>query len=605
MSARYLVVFAGDGAARDELVERLCSATGLQRIYANVGCAALAAPACRCVGLGERGCILGSLFHRHGLARQLAAPTASEADQIVSSDGQELLRHYWGGYVAVLGGAEPARVVRDPSGVLSCYHARVGAIAMVASDAALLAAAGLRVSIDYKEIGRQFYRANVPAASTALHAVRELLPGFSLLLDGVVDTQEPCWSPWEHVCPTGEEADAAAERLFRVVEHCIKSWSSTASHFLLSVSGGLDSSVVACCLARAGAKTTCLTMFSDDPAGDERVYARALCDHLGLPLVERPYRLEDIDIAEPLAPHLPRPRDRTQANAYERTNLDVASKVGADAFVTGNAGDNVFGYSQSAAPIADRYLSEGLGSAVFQSLLDVCRQTGCSMFDAAGHAWRLAHRSRGHPIAPKPMFLDAEFVASLEPAELHHPWLEAPPNALPGKAAHIASILRALPTLEASRGFYLPVLSPLMSQPIVEACLAVPSWEWRRGGQDRALLRRAFSRELPPVVLDRRVKGTPSRFAAQILDHFRPQIRDRLIGGRLAARGIVDARGLEHVLRGDRPVPDLERVRILELVNAEAWIDHWTSPREPFKSLWPDFSSAADARLPGASGPIP
>jgi asparagine synthase (glutamine-hydrolysing) len=73
------------------------------------------------------------------------------------------------------------------------------------------------------------------------------------------------------------------------------------------------------------------------------------------------------------------------------------------------------------------------------------------------------------------------------------------------------------------------------------------------------------------------VKGTPGRFAAQLLDHFRKPIRERLLDGKLASRGIADKAELDRILAGDRPVPDLERVRILELVNVEAWIDHWTA----------------------------
>jgi asparagine synthase (glutamine-hydrolysing) len=390
-----------------------------------------------------------------------------------------------------------------------------------------------------------------------------------------------------------------------MVMHCVQAWASTSGRLLLSVSGGLDSSVIAACLARAGQDTVCLTMFAEDPSGDERPFARALCDHLGLPLIERTYRLEDIDIAEPLAPHLPRPRDRTQANAYERVHLEVASEIGADSFMTGNGGDHVFGYSQSAAPIADRYLTGGFGRETFRSLLDVCRQTGCNLFDAILEAWRLAHGPPAHPIRPNPLLLHPEFVAGLDRAVLHHPWLDAPAGALPGKAAHISTVLRVQPNLEASRGRHFPVLSPLMSQPIVEACLEIPAWEWRSGGRDRSLARDAFAAELPPIVLNRRVKGTPSRFAARLLDHFRDPIRERLLGGRLASQRIVDAVAIEQALTGERPVPDLERVRILELVNAEAWLEHWAVRGQAPEPAEAEIISPGHVPPPAATGPTP
>jgi asparagine synthase (glutamine-hydrolysing) len=243
--------------------------------------------------------------------------------------------------------------------------------------------------------------------------------------------------------------------------------------------------------------------------------------------------------------------------------------------MTGNGGDHVFGYSQSAAPIADRYLSEGIGRGMLSSLRDVCQQTGCSIFEALRQARRLAHGPPAHQVRPNPLLLDAEFVAALGPEELRHRWLDAPVGALPGKAAHISTLLRVQPNLEASRGYHLPVISPLMSQPILEACLETPTWEWRAGGRDRSLARRAFVRDLPPAIINRRVKGTPSGFSARLLDHFRGPIRERLLGGRLASNGIVDSVAIQQALAGERPVPDLERVRILELVNAEAWIEHW------------------------------
>ena len=575
MSPRYLLAVAGEGSDTAEFLQRRNGHPGLETAVASRRLAALVNPASRCIDLSDAGCILGTLFHRHGMAKALTSLAPAETAAISASGGDALLRRYWGAYVAAIAAPDSVRVLRDPSGTFPCYFARHGGLTLFASDADLLLASGAKTDIDFGEIGRQLYRANVPVPATALSGIRELLPGFSLKLPASVETQEPCWSPWEHVADRGEPPEAAAERLSRTVRHCIQAWASTEGRLLLSVSGGLDSSIIAACLAGAGADVICLTMFSDDPAGDERVYARALCSRLGLRLIERPYRLEDIDIEEPLAAHLPRPRDRTQANAYERVHLEVAREIGANAFVTGNGGDNVFGYSQSAASLADHYLVRGMGVGTVRSLLDVCSQTGCSIFDAVAQAWRLARGPPGHRVRPKPLFLDPAFAAELESADLRHEWLDAPERALPGKAAHISLVLRAQPTLEASRGYSLPVLSPLMSQPIVETCLEIPSWEWRAGGRDRSLARRAFARDLPPEVLGRRVKGTPSRFAARLLDHLRQPIRERLLGGRLAAHRVVDALALEQALRGDRPVPDLERVRILELVNAEAWIDRW------------------------------
>ena len=605
MSPRYLLIVGEHHTDRDGMIRQITERTGLTQAFANHRVVALVAPSCACIAVGAAGCILGTLFNRHGPAEALSTLQSVQAAAIATSEGRSLLTSHWGGYVAAITCDKSSTILRDPSADFPCYFVEAGRFTVFASDAELLVKSGVvGVSIDDEEIGRQLSRAFVPVPATALRGIQELLAGFALRISADGGNREQCWDPWDHVDRRDEAGDAAEEALARTIQHSVSAIASVHGRLLVSVSGGLDSSIVASCLARAGADAVCLTMFTDDPAGDERVFARALCARFGLNLIERSYRLSDIDLDEAIATNLPRPKDRLQALAFERVNHAVAAEIGADAFVTGNGGDHVFGYSQSAAPIADRYLAEGLSTGTLRSLLDVCRQTGCSMGDALRQAWGLIHSERNYRVRPNPLFLHPDFVSDLGAKDWHHPWLDAPRTALPGKAAHVATILRVQPNLEPSLGDRYPVLNPLVSQPVVEACLKIPSWAWREGGRDRALVRGAFADILPPTVLDRRVKGTPGRFAAQVLDHFRAAIRDRLLGGRLAASGIVDAAALDKILVDERPVPDLERVRILELVNVEAWIAHWLSRGRTFKPVEWNVRSDGPDRLRVSGDPI-
>ena len=597
MSPTYLVIVAEDLRQDAGLLQEIAGRSTLTISFANNQFAALVGRGCPCLAVNDSGCILGFLFHRSGPAQAISSLHAEESAAIGAGEGQSLLNSHWGAYVAVLANARGATIVRDPSGDFPCYFVTSGRFTLFASDAELLVKSGfVDVSVDDDEIGRQLFRAFVPVPATALHGIQELLAGFALRVSPEGNIREKRWNPWDHVQPRDDDPDAIGDALARTIGHAVHALASPYRRVLVSVSGGLDSSIVASALARAGIDSVCLTMFTDDPAGDERPFARALCDKLGLDLVERPYCISDIDLDAAMAFNLPRPKDRIQALAFERVHHAVAEEVGADAFITGNGGDHVFGYSQSAAPIADRYLSEGLSAETFASLIDVCRQTGCSIGDALRQAWNLVRSDHAYRVRPNTLFLHPDFVATLGPKDWHHPWLDAPADALPGKAAHVATILRVQPNLEPSLGGDYAVLNPLISQPVVEACLRIPTWMWREGGRDRALVRRAFAGLLPPAVLDRRVKGTPGRFAARLLDHFRSSIRDRLLSGRLAANRVVDAAAVEQMLTGERPVGDLERVRLLELVNAEAWIGHWQSRAKCFGA--PGAEVRSDGRDP-------
>ena len=580
MRPRYLLVASNNCGELTQKSAPVFLPVGFRKAFSGPGLSAFVNGGCGCLAVGDKGLILGTLFRREGELRRLVSLPASEAQGVAESGGADLISNFWGGYVAAFCGDHRLRVIRDPSGALACYFVQGDGFFAFASDAELLVEAGLaEVEIDWGGLAAHLYAAGLPAFATALRGIDELLAGFAIELCGRSFGQAQFWSPWDHVAQVNhEDEEEAAERLRSTVRRCVSAWGSGYQRLLVSCSGGLDSSIVAASLAASLAESTCLTIYGDEPESDERTFARSLAKHLGLPLVERRYRIEDIDLAVPLAPHLPRPSDRSHALSYERAHLEVALETGADAFVTGNGGDSVFGYSQSASAIADRYLCQGLGRGLLATIRDVCIQTGCSVSKAALNAARIARQERSYRWRRDGRFLDPKVFQALDPDLLAHPWLDAPANALPGKSAHIASILRVLQCLEPLRGRVLPVLNPLMSQPVIEACLSIPSWAWRTGGQDRSLARRAFRSDLPAAIVRRHVKGGPDGFTARVVDGFRGEIRQRLLDGHLAREKIVDLKAialeLDHGCSGGG-----ERARILELVATEAWIESWLGLR--------------------------
>ncbi len=577
MRPRYLIAVSRGGALDPDLVGCLPRMCGLPLAASWPDLAIFAAPACLWLATGPDTGALGTLFARHGPPRPVRDDEAGEIGGLL--DGNNAPARYWGGYLAV-SRESGTRIARDPSGALPCYHVMVGRTLLLASEIDLLLATGrVRPALDWDAIVRRFHDADLPEPRTGLSAIHELLPGFALQADGKGGiASSSCWSPWDHVEPDENNGDGvAAERLRRLVRHCVQAWGVPFRHLLLSLSGGLDSSIVAACLAGGAAvqAVTCLTLFGDEAIGDERVYARALCAHLGLPLIEHPFRLDDVDIARPLGAHLPRPMGRTLAQAYEQAHLRAAAEAGIDAFMTGNGGDNVFCYSQSAAALVDRLRIEGFLPA-WHTLRDIVAQTGCGPRAALAAAIRTARRP-GPAWRANPLFLDRGLAAALAGRPFSHPWLEGPPGALPGKAAHIAGLLRLQLHLEPGRSRFAPVLHPLVSQPVMEACLKVPSWQWRAGGADRALAREAFAAQLPPEIRTRRLKGSPDAFGAALMRVRRAEIRARLLDGHLARHRLVDRGAIGAALHEDRQTTGEERVRLFDLLDTEAWLDHWSS----------------------------
>lgn len=593
MKSRYLLGVAR-GAIPPGTAAQIGQRTGLECVFEHPRIVAFADSACGCQPLEGQGLILGMLFLRHGRASPIESLPAREIEQILSAPASRLISTFWGGYICAVEQGGSVQLLRDPSGVLPCYFADAAPMTFFASEAGLLLTAGCSTALDWLAIGRHHFTSALPTPDTALSGVKELMPGCAIEVGTAGgDGQIMRWSPWDHVAEEkGRFANEREERLYRLVTHCVAAWSAPHERLLTSVSGGVDSSIVAAGLVRAKRSPLCLTMYTEDPAGDERAYAKALCEHLGVELRAAPYLLDHVDIDCPLNPHLPRPCGRSPGQAYERAHLDLAREIGADAFVSGIGGDNVFGYSQSAAAIADRWLAQGFTRAL-DTLRDVCRQTGCGPLAALRAAMRVRRR-RNYRWRPTPDFLHADFRAVFGAADLSHPWLDPPVGALPGKAAHIASLLRLHHLLEPGRSDFAPVLYPLISQPIVEMCLGIPSWAWRAGGVDRAVARRAFARDLPELIVQRRVKGGPDGFSAGLMRRHRAAIRERLLEGELARRGIIDRAALELRLVGASPLQPAEQTILFDLLDTEAWARSWA------RRLAPDNAPATNASVPSS-----
>ncbi|QCI78817.1 hypothetical protein E6W36_01910 [Hankyongella ginsenosidimutans] len=151
----------------------------------------------------------------------------------------------------------------------------------------------------------------------------------------------------------------------------------------------------------------------------------------------------------------------------------------------------------------------------------------------------------------------------------------------------------------------LPMVAPLLAQPVVEACLRVPSWFWYDGGRNRMIARRAFQRELPPEIFHRRSKGSPESFVGEIFEQHRTTIRIRCWTA-LVKHGLVDREAIEKIFIDPRPAYGTGFMRLLEFSDVEAWIAGCSSLRGDAV----DFSRSASHRaycaaLPGAGSRRP
>lgn len=430
------------------------------------------------IDLSGKGRIFGHLFARVGARRRITSLDARESLRILRSGGQALLDDYWGSYVAILMPASDSQllVLRDPSANLPCLMRRVGHHLLLASDTALLGQwDGPAIQPDYLSIARLLSGVDQMGRKTCLSGIDELMPGEQLTWrDGTVGLRM-CWSPWpfvEQALPPGDIAELLADRILG----CTASWASCFDHIALGVSGGLDSSSVAAGVRRSEAVLRCLTMIGPDPDGDESRFAQQLCAHLGLGLLVVPYQLAEIDITRPTLAHLPWPVGSLFVQGILHAHAALRAQGPIDAYFAGNGGDGVFSSLRSAAPLVDRFRAEGPGAGCLATLRDVSDLTGASMRTVLTKAGkRLIQRDTGLRPRRDLQGLHPAIAAQLGPRASLHPWLRDAGRHPAGKWAHVAMISRSHRSMELHPRTEAPQIAPLLSQPIVELCLAIPS----------------------------------------------------------------------------------------------------------------------------------
>lgn len=519
--------------------------------------------------------VIGHLFLRDGTplgdAADLASPTAP------SDARSAILDRCWGEYVLLQparDNAAPATVLRDPSGGVACvYHVSPGT-AFITSDISIATRLGLYDRrVDWDFVAHFLAYPYIKAQRTGLCGIRELLPGCVLHLGRTgVAVAEPAWSPWGFMAHGRRHTafDEAATALRSVVERTVGAWADTDGNALIELSGGLDSSIVATCLRDKAATVGCATLVPELPGADERAYASAVARALGAELHIETLSVDAARFDAPVPPECVVPGPGPLQVAVDGIMEAVASREGYDCFYSGGGGDTVFSFLGGAAPATDACLERG-PIAGMQAAWHLAELHRCTFWRAAGLALRKLAPNRRHPF-PLP---DTSLLrpSRLPHAPDPHPWSEAPHDALPGdreRADGLAGIqlFRDLVPRGTKRWYRLP----LMSQPVMETCLSIPTWMWVEGGRNRAVARRAFADVLPPRILYRRSKGSFSQYNGAVYRRNRDATRRCLLDGRLHAQGLLDADALSAFF--DRPLAPRDRsfMRIVDLCRAERWV---------------------------------
>lgn len=564
MGCRYfLLVGECAVASRHEnsgVAERLL-AMGLQERHASADTRLFASPATPTLRFLDGSIAIGHLFDRGGT--RIATPTS------LPEDG-------WGEYVLVRS-AQPGhdiRIVRDPSGGVPCVYSLADGSGFATSDVSIATQLGLHEKrVDWNFVAHFLAFPYVKTARTGLAGVRELLPGFALHLRDCRISTSQTWSPWEYATPSRRHSriGEAAAGLRVAVETAVSAWARVDGRALVELSGGLDSSIVASCLRGMHTPPHCATLLPELPGADERLYAGAVASRLGAVLHVEPLPVEASRFDAPVPAWCTTPGIAPLQHAVDGIMDSVAAREGLDCLYSGGGGDTVFGFLGGAAPAADAVLARS-PSAGLRAVADLAGLHQCTYWTAARATLQAVRAKRARSPNAQSSLLEPSMLPDTPDP---HPWMQGSRDALPGDRERVEGLAGTQLFRDAvPRAVHRWLRLPLLSQPVVEACLSIPSWMWIAGGRNRAVARLAFADVLPPVVLHRRSKGMFSQYNAAFYNRNKAAMRRFLLEGRLHDRRLLDAQALSEFFERSPAPRDRSYMRIIDLCRTENWLRH-------------------------------
>ena len=507
------------------------------------------------------GAIVGDLF-----SSASDQPLGDFAPEVGAGDlaagCQRLTRAVWGRYVALFSNPErhEGGVFCGPVGGLDCVVARRSSITIAASRLAgpALSLLAPTLAIDWPRLTDLAGGDPDRGWAEPLRGVANLAPGTLWRWRPDGERQDLIWRPADFARRPWDQGDPAPA-LERQIDRCVAAWSEAYTPIVAELSGGLDSAVVGAAAVRAQADVRrWVNFYTAERAGDERRYARAVAEKLGIVLTEEvktdwtfdPRRLGEI--CEGFRPSL-----NGLDAPYDRRMAAFAAETGAQAIFTGQGGDILL-YGMSTPLLAvDHVRRAGLAGLFSPFLVGLARRRRQSI-------WSLMRAALARRVSPPE-------------TALSHPWLRGDLSELPpAKRWLLEQLVYCLRFFGPSRrGRAAELIHPLLSQPVVELCLSIPADLLVEGGRDRGLARRAFFERLPSAVIERRSKGDLTSFYGAAIARGLPQLREALLEGCLVSHGVLASTDLSDRLDLDHLAVHGRHGEVMALAALEAWARCW------------------------------
>ena len=531
--------------------------------------------------LPERhGLTIGKLFDRQ--TSQPGTPNNLEVQALIENP-KLLFKNWWGRYITVLYNKQQQKhtLIRDPQGLSTLFYiVRPGSVLFSTDMGLLYDMLEEKPSLNLDYFAEYISNKNHTSDAIPFTVVKQLLPGMALHInaDGSV-AHEQLWSLEPFKCSFITDTKQFEEELLATLRSCVKAWANGSNNISVELSGGADSTAVMILLRDVcpDANIVAINYFdSKTPSSNEIEYAQEVAD-----MCDAPLQLIDwqtVGLTDPL-PTQWRPDKPSTMFLFPKMTEQlhaIATQHGSTEFMNGQGGDHVFLAPQPTEALADYWLQRGF-RGITQPVKELSAASRTPWTLLAQHALSdITHyygKKRKIVHEPTP-FLHSDFSAQLKKQSLYLG--DGMKNFYPGKINHIESIHHAVSYAERNRTMAHKITAhPLLSQPLIELALTVPTYQSFADGFDRILFRNAVSRIKKPKALWRTIKGQTTGSMTKMFFKDANFIHDLIENGTLMKSGMLNKQWLEREMIKIRHGQIENLWAITHLFTAQQWLNQW------------------------------
>ncbi|MBL8271544.1 asparagine synthase C-terminal domain-containing protein [Steroidobacter sp.] len=544
----------------------------------------------------EHGVLIGAIFERQSdctddSPAERFRPDLPQSELIVASRGSWLIEHTWGNYVAVLKefSDHSAWVLKDPSGNLPCLRTSFRGVQLIFGNVDDLVATGLfRFTLNERYLRNRVLLGGV-LDQDALNEVQTIQRGECVQLDADLRSTQRLfhWHPLSFTEPGNaiEDVSFATRAMRSTVRSCTRTLCIDHESVLLRLSGGLDSSIIAACLADVPARpcVSCYTYYTPGARSDERPWARLAAGRHALNHEEHAVLAEHIPLGKIL--DLAAQVEPTALMGYLlRSTLEqqIAGEYRATAVFCGDGGDSGFCGETFAYAVSEYMRRHGLHLQALRLAAGVAAITEESTWTVMSKSLRRWRRGPGMEHQRKSLLsmstlLTEELRHSYsDSATFPHPWFSALQPVPWPLIRRLGSLLAAPEFYNVAPAIDAPeVLAPLYSQPTIELLLRIPVDVHFQDGRERGLARLAFAQDLPFEIARRNWKDRAPGFDDALVEKNRDLLRELLLDGVLVQARLLNRAAVEEILSDRISKSAAYSGELLRHLDVEIWARAW------------------------------